>query len=76
MALQERLGSLVFDYWSLVSVTVTEQFDQKHLGDEKVYLAYPSQLQPLREEVKAETMEGYCLLASWLWLAQPAIIYV
>lgn len=62
----------MFNYCDLISVTVTEQLDPKHLGDEKVYLAYPSQPQTVTEgRSQAETMEDYCWLGPGCSLPNP-----
>jgi hypothetical protein len=59
---------------------------KKQAGEERVYSAYTSILLFITKEVRtgtqacqkagadAETMEGYSLLACFLWLAQSAFL--
>jgi hypothetical protein len=59
---------------------------KKHVGEERVYSAYTSILLFITKEVRTgtqacqgtgadtEAMEGYSLLACFLWLAQPALL--
>jgi hypothetical protein len=59
---------------------------KKQVGEERVYSAYTSILLFITKEVRtgtqtvqevgadAETLEGYSLLACFLWLAHPALL--
>jgi hypothetical protein len=64
----------------------TNIMTKKQVGEERVYSAYTSILLFITKEVRtgtqagqeagtdAEIMEGWCLLAWSLWLAQPAFL--
>jgi hypothetical protein len=64
----------------------TNIMTKKHVGEERVYLAYTSMLLFITKEVKtgtqvgqeagadAEAMEGCSLLACLPWLSQPALL--
>jgi hypothetical protein len=49
---------------------------KKQVGEERVYSTYTSILLFITKEVRAdaEAMEGCSLLASFPWLAQPALL--
>jgi hypothetical protein len=57
----------------LFSFAVIEYFDQKQLEEEKVYFISQGTVHhEWKQERKEETVEGFCLLPCFFWLAQLA----